>query len=66
MRKEPHPLTGTIYEHVGDGRKGIKAKQPPDVWYSAYQESKIRNFHRNYDKAMGSTGVSEGAISPAL
>lgn len=32
---------------------GLKAKQPPYIWYSAYQEGKIRNFHRNYEKAMG-------------
>jgi nitrite reductase/ring-hydroxylating ferredoxin subunit len=28
---------------------GLKTKCPPFVWYSAYQEGKIRNFHRNYD-----------------
>lgn len=32
---------------------GLKTKQPPYVWYSAYQEGKIRNFHRNYDRALG-------------
>jgi phenylpropionate dioxygenase-like ring-hydroxylating dioxygenase large terminal subunit len=32
---------------------GLKAKQPPYVWYSAYQEGKIRNFHANYDRWMG-------------
>ena len=32
---------------------GLKTKHPPYVWYSAYQEGKIRNFHRNYDKALG-------------
>jgi hypothetical protein len=31
---------------------GLKAKQPPYVWYSAFMESKIRNFHRNYDKVL--------------
>ena len=39
---------------------GLKAKQPPYIWYSAYQESKIRNFHRNYNNAMG---ISEEAKS---
>ena len=32
---------------------GLKTKQPPHVWYSAYQEGKIRNFHQNYDRWMG-------------
>jgi phenylpropionate dioxygenase-like ring-hydroxylating dioxygenase large terminal subunit len=32
---------------------GLKAKSPPHVWYSSYQEGKIRNFHRNYDRALG-------------
>jgi phenylpropionate dioxygenase-like ring-hydroxylating dioxygenase large terminal subunit len=32
---------------------GLKTKQPPQIWYSAYQEGKIRNFHRNYDAALG-------------
>jgi hypothetical protein len=32
---------------------GVKAKQPPYVWFSAYQEGKIRNFHRNYERALG-------------
>ena len=32
---------------------GMKTKQPPYVWCSAYQEGKIRNFHKNYDKWMG-------------
>jgi hypothetical protein len=36
---------------------GLKTKQPTCVWYSAYQEGKIRNFHRNYDRAMGLDGV---------
>lgn len=34
-------------------QKGLKYKQPPHVWYGAYQEGKIRNFHRNYDRRMG-------------
>jgi hypothetical protein len=32
---------------------GLKMKQPPYVWYSGYQEGKIRHFHANYDKRMG-------------
>ena len=32
---------------------GIKTKRPAYVWYSRYQESIIRNFHRNYEKALG-------------
>ncbi len=32
---------------------GLKTKQPAYVWYSRYQESIIRNFHRNYEKALG-------------
>jgi hypothetical protein len=32
---------------------GVKLKQPPYIWFSAYQEGKIRNFHRNYDRALG-------------
>jgi len=32
---------------------GLKTKQPPYVWYSQYQESVIRNFHRNYERALG-------------
>jgi hypothetical protein len=32
---------------------GLKAKQPPHIWYSAYQESIIRNFHDLYEKALG-------------
>jgi len=31
---------------------GLKTKHPPFVWYSAYQESKIRNFHQHYDRMM--------------
>jgi phenylpropionate dioxygenase-like ring-hydroxylating dioxygenase large terminal subunit len=33
---------------------GLKAKYPRYTWYSSYQEGKIRNFHRNYDRWMGS------------
>lgn len=32
---------------------GLKTKQPPYTWYSAYQEGKIRNFHANYNRWMG-------------
>jgi phenylpropionate dioxygenase-like ring-hydroxylating dioxygenase large terminal subunit len=32
---------------------GLKTKQPDYIWYSGYQESMIRNFHRNYEKALG-------------
>jgi phenylpropionate dioxygenase-like ring-hydroxylating dioxygenase large terminal subunit len=32
---------------------GLKSKQPPHIWYSAYQESIIRNFHDLYEKALG-------------
>ena len=41
--------TGNV-PHV---QAGLKTKQPPYVWYSEYQESIIRNFHRNYEKALG-------------
>ena len=34
-------------------QKGLKAKNPPYIWYGAYQEAKIRNFHANYEKALG-------------
>ncbi len=32
---------------------GLKTKQPDYVWYSAYQESIIRNFHQNYERVLG-------------
>lgn len=32
---------------------GLKSKNPPHIWYSAYQESIIRNFHNLYEKALG-------------
>ncbi len=32
---------------------GLKTKQPAYVWYSGYQESIIRNFHKNYERALG-------------
>lgn len=34
-------------------QQGLKAKQPPYIWYSAYQEGKIRHFHKLYDEWMG-------------
>lgn len=33
--------------------RGVKAKSPPCVWYSSFQEMKIRNFHQNYERALG-------------
>jgi len=32
---------------------GLKTKQPPYIWYSAYQESVIRAFHDNYARRLG-------------
>jgi hypothetical protein len=34
-------------------QRGLKAKNPPYIWYGAYQDGKIRNFHENYEKALG-------------
>ena len=34
-------------------QQGLKTKQPDHVWYSAYQESIIRNFHQIYDRVLG-------------
>ena len=39
--------------NVPSVQRGLKAKSPPYVWYSAYQEMKIRNFHVNYERALG-------------
>jgi phenylpropionate dioxygenase-like ring-hydroxylating dioxygenase large terminal subunit len=39
---------------------GLKTKQPPYVWFSAYQESILRNFHRTYDKMLGLSEVESG------
>jgi nitrite reductase/ring-hydroxylating ferredoxin subunit len=33
--------------------RGLKTKQPPTVWFSGYQESVIRNFHRIYEERLG-------------
>ena len=43
--------------NVPSVQRGLKAKVPPYVWLSAYQEKKIRNFHRNYERALG---IAEG------
>jgi phenylpropionate dioxygenase-like ring-hydroxylating dioxygenase large terminal subunit len=32
---------------------GLRTKQPDHVWFSGYQESIIRNFHANYERALG-------------
>ena len=37
--------------------EGLKAKRQPYVWYSGYQEAVIRNFHKNYDAALGISEV---------
>ena len=39
--------------NVPDTQLGMKAKQPPYVIYSAYQESIIRAFHDRYEKWLG-------------
>ena len=39
--------------NVPDTQLGLKSKQPPYVWYGAYQESIIRAFHDNYEKRLG-------------
>ena len=31
----------------------LKAKSPPYIWYGTYQDCKIRNFHENYENALG-------------
>lgn len=36
-------------------QRGLKTKMPDHIWYSAYQESIIRNFHQNYERALGLT-----------
>ncbi|HXR02736.1 MAG TPA: aromatic ring-hydroxylating dioxygenase subunit alpha, partial [Pseudomonas sp.] len=33
-------------------QEGLRALKDPYVWLSAYQEGKIRNFHRNYREAL--------------
>ena len=40
--------------------EGLKAKREDYIWYSGYQEAVIRNFHRNYDKALGISEVDQG------
>jgi nitrite reductase/ring-hydroxylating ferredoxin subunit len=39
--------------NVPSVQRGLRAKNPPYVWYGAYQEMKIRNFHQNYERALG-------------
>jgi len=39
--------------NIPQQQRGLKTKQPAYVWYSGYQESVIRNFHRLYEKALG-------------
>lgn len=39
--------------NVPQVHSGLKTKQPAYIWYSQYQESIIRNFHLNYEKALG-------------
>ena len=39
--------------NVPSVQRGVRAKNPPRIWYGAYQEVKIRNFHVNYERAMG-------------
>lgn len=34
-------------------QRGLKTKQPPTVWFSAYQEGGIRNWHGIYDRLLG-------------
>ena len=38
--------------NMANVHKGMKTKQPPYVWYTAYQEGKIRNFHENYRRKL--------------
>jgi nitrite reductase/ring-hydroxylating ferredoxin subunit len=38
---------------------GLKTKMPPHIWYSAYQEGKIRHFHANYEKQLGIGGEQD-------
>ena len=39
--------------NVPDTQIGVKSKNPPYIWYSAYQESIIRAFHDNYEQRLG-------------
>lgn len=41
-------------------QEGLKAKQPPYIWYSSYQEGKIRHFHSLYNRWMGIEGEETG------
>lgn len=40
-------------------QKGLKAKKEDYVWFSSYQEGKIRNFHRNYNAKLGVSNLPE-------
>lgn len=40
-------------DNVAQVYAGLKAKHPGHIWYSAYQESKIRNFHERYGAWVG-------------
>src|SRR5579863_10283464 len=46
-------ITDQDVANVPSVHAGLKAKNPPYVWYSAYQESKIRAWHDLYDRALG-------------
>jgi len=39
--------------NVPSVQRGLKAKAPAYIWFSGYQEQKIRNFHINYERALG-------------
>lgn len=54
-------ITDQDVANVPSVHRGLKAKNPPYVWYSAYQESKIRNFHENYERALGIAGEASDA-----
>jgi phenylpropionate dioxygenase-like ring-hydroxylating dioxygenase large terminal subunit len=40
--------------------RGLKAKDPPFIWFGKYQDGKIRNFHENYDRALGLSSEMPG------
>ena len=43
-------------------QEGLQTMHEPYAWFSAYQEGKIRNFHRNYNKALGITPETEADV----
>jgi hypothetical protein len=47
--------------NVPSVHRGLKAKSPPHVWLGAYQDGKIRNFHQNYERALGLADETEQA-----